>query len=92
MKISKRGRKPISSLIKPLILNILSNSPHPLTTNSLLKEIQAKISRPPLNYHRKVSWNTLKKYLDELEREGFVFSKKLPPTKAKYYWSRPIPW
>ncbi len=92
MQISKRGRKPIDSMIKPLILSILSNSSHPLTTHKLLEKIQKKISQPPLNYKKRVSWNTLKKYLDELEKDGFIFSKKLPPSKARYYWTKPIPW
>jgi len=89
---STRGRKPIRSILKPIILKILSDSSHPLSVNQIAEKVQEELVKPPLSYRRKVSWNTIMKYLQELEKEGKVFSKSPKKIKVRYFWSKPIPW
>ena len=88
--LSKRGRKPLTQ-IKPLISDILSTSTSPLTVNQIMLEVQKKM-KEEFGYERNVSWNTVKKYLEELVKEGLAFKKEMKPIKATYYWSKPIPW
>ncbi len=81
-----RGRKPIRHLLKPILVRIVTSSSIPLSINKIQHLLQNEIR----NYKWKVSWNTVKKYLDELVNEGILYSKKT--TKVTYYWFKPIPW
>lgn len=92
MKISTRGRKPIGGVLKPIILDILSQSQHPLSVNQIAEKIYLYGIERGTFKKRKFSWNTIKKYLLSLEKEGKIYSKKIESSKITYYWSKPIPW
>lgn len=89
---STRGRKPIRSILKPIILKILSTSNHPLSVNQIAEKVQEELVKPPFSYQRRISWNTVMKYLRELEKEGKVFSNSPKNIRVRYFWSKPIPW
>jgi repressor of nif and glnA expression len=55
----KRGRPSLRNQLKPEILKILEESQVPLTINSICKKLSERLNR-------KISWNTIRKYLFEL--------------------------
>lgn len=71
----KRGRPNIRGIISPLILEILSDN-LPRSVKSLEDEISKRLKR-------KVSWNTVQKYLQELIETGKVTALATPHSKIE---------
>jgi len=71
----KRGRPAIRSTVKEKILAALANSQIHLTTSSLAKTASNELSK-------KVSWNTVQKYIQELVEAGKVQPLQLPHSKT----------
>lgn len=61
----KRGRPNLRNSIKPLIVETISSSRVPKSVNSLKKDLE-------LNLKKEISWNTVKKYLDELVKTDII--------------------
>ncbi|MDI6798445.1 MAG: hypothetical protein QMD12_00365 [Candidatus Aenigmarchaeota archaeon] len=72
----KRGRPSERGAIQTSILEVLSSTQIPLTISSLAKMISQKVGRT-------VSWNTVRKYLDELVQIGKVQPLRLPHSKIE---------
>lgn len=72
----KRGRRSIKEEAISLILEILSGTKTPLTTSSIQKLIFKQSGK-------KMSWNTVQKYLDELVKSNEVCSFALPHSRRK---------
>jgi predicted transcriptional regulator len=72
----KRGRRSVREEVKAQILDVLSNTKLPLTTSSIKKLILKK-------FDKNLSWNTVKKYLDELVKENHLTILDLPHSKKK---------
>lgn len=72
----KRGRPEIKTTVQSRILDILSSNPTPLTTITLSRICEKE-------FDKKISWNTIKKYLQKLVEEGKVKAIVLPHSKEK---------
>ena len=72
----KRGRLPLRKVIYSGILNILTETSSPLTTFFIAKTISQRINQ-------KVSWNTVKKYIQELVESGKIQAIQLPHSKIE---------
>jgi hypothetical protein len=72
----KRGRPNSRNTIKPLIVNIITNSRVPLSVSAIKKSIDTEMKVP-------VSWNTIKKYLDELVQTDIIQPITLPHSKVE---------
>lgn len=70
----RRGRPNLRNVVKPLIVEIIETSRVPRSANSLKKDIEA-------NLKKEISWNTVKKYLDELVKTDVVQPTILPHSK-----------
>ena len=71
----KRGRIPLRDKIKPKVFEIISKYNFPLTISFIQREI--------IKEGRNVSWNTVKKYLEELVKEKKVKKIWLPHSKKE---------
>jgi len=72
----KRGRRSLREQAKSQIIEVLSNTQTPLTTSSVRRLVAGK-------YSKKLSWNTVQKYLDELMKENQISGVSLPHSKIK---------
>ena len=72
----KRGRPSKRTLIQKNILEVLATTEFPLTTLAITRRISKKLNK-------KISWNTVKKYLDELVGIDKVQAIKLPHSKKE---------
>ncbi|MBI1978587.1 MAG: hypothetical protein HYS62_00830 [Candidatus Aenigmarchaeota archaeon] len=72
----KRGRPNIRQTIQTNIITILDRMGTPITISTLLREITTTISR-------KVSWNTIQKYTQELVESGRIQATQLPHSKKE---------
>lgn len=72
----KRGRPSKRFPIQSLILEVLREGKVPMSVLSITKKISEKTNS-------NVSWNTVKKYLDELVRLDKVRSITLPHSKIE---------
>jgi hypothetical protein len=72
----KRGRPNIRTKIKPMIVEVIQNNRVPTSVNTIKKNIEAGLGRV-------VSWNTVKKYLDELVKTDVIQPIKLPHSKIE---------
>ena len=70
----KRGRPNIRKMIHSNLLEVLDNSPTPLTTSTLTKFVSKEVNRT-------VSWNTVQKYVNELIEQEKIQSVTLPHSK-----------
>ncbi len=73
---TKRGRPSKRFLIQSEILNVLSSSATPLTIAYIAKTISGKLGR-------RVNWNTVRKYVDELVNADKVQPIDLPHSKKE---------
>lgn len=72
----KRGRLPLRKEICPEIINVLTETNSPLTTFFISKTISQKIDK-------KISWNTVQKYIQELVKSGKIQAIQLPHSKIE---------
>lgn len=72
----KRGRPSLRGRIKPLLVEIISSSRVPKNVKNLKEDIEKRLKK-------NVNWNTVKKYLDELVKEGAIQPIVLPHSKIK---------
>jgi hypothetical protein len=72
----KRGRPNVRSKIKPMIVEIISNNRVPTSVNTIKKGIEKSLGK-------EVSWNTVKKYLDELVKTDVIQPITLPHSKIE---------
>jgi predicted transcriptional regulator len=72
----KRGRRSIRDDVISQILDILSNTQTPLTTSSIRMLISNR-------FDKNLSWNTVRKYLNELVKSNQISSISLPHSKIK---------
>jgi len=72
----RRGRPSVRGQMKDLIIESLTNSRVPLTTATLCNLISAKLNK-------KVSWNTVQKYIDELAQANRISAMQLPHSKQE---------
>ena len=72
----KRGRPNVRNRIKPIIVETLTNSRVPVSVNTIKKEVDKGLKK-------ETSWNTIKKYLDELVKTDVVQSVTLPHSKIE---------
>ena len=70
----RRGRPNIRQLVQTNIISVLSDSKTPTTTSTLAKAISK-------NLNRKLSWNTVQKYLDGLIKIDRIEAVVLPHSK-----------
>jgi len=71
----KRGRPNVRNRIKPLIVEIISSNRLPISVNNLKKGIENELKK-------EISWNTVKKYLDELVKIDVIQPIILPHSKV----------
>jgi len=72
----KRGRPSIRNLVQTSIIETLSSSQFPMTISALAKIISGKLER-------RISWNTVQKYLNELIEINKVQPMPLPHSKIE---------
>lgn len=72
----KRGRPSVRHIIVNYILECLSTTATPVNVSFIKKCVEKKIGKS-------VSWNTIKKYLDELTMLDKVKKIRLPHSKLK---------
>lgn len=72
----KRGRPNIRNRIKPLIVEIIGSNRLPTSVNNLKKGIDKELKK-------EISWNTVKKYLDELVKTDVIQPIILPHSKVE---------
>jgi hypothetical protein len=72
----KRGRPSARNKIKPILIEILTSDRLPKSANSLKKTIDRELKKD-------VSWNTIKKYLDELVQTDVVQPIRLQHSKEE---------
>lgn len=72
----KRGRRSSRRLVQDQIFNIISNVNSPVTTAFLTKEISKSLNK-------KISWNTVQKYINELVEIGKIQPIPLPHSKEE---------
>jgi len=83
------GRRPIRFEIESKIMRILNKTEVPVTCSYVKREITMR---------RKVHFDTVKKYLEELVHRDAIFKKILPPTKKQHikgmtlYSKKPFPY
>lgn len=70
----KRGRPSIRKQVKESILEVLSSSQIPMTISGMVKYISKKLNR-------KISWNTVEKYVKELIETNKIQAIVLPHSK-----------
>lgn len=70
----KRGRPNIRSLVQSSIIEILDQSTTPQTISSVNRFVSQKLGKT-------ISWNTVRKYLNELVNENKVRALQLPHSK-----------
>ena len=70
----KRGRPNVRNKIKPILIEILTLDRLPRSANSLKKSIDKELKKD-------VSWNTIKKYLDELVQTDVIQPIRLQHSK-----------
>jgi predicted transcriptional regulator len=71
----KRGRKNVREQISPMILEILSDN--------TARSIHSLASEASKRLGRKISWNTVQKYLQELVETGKVMGLATPHSKIE---------
>ena len=71
-----RGRPNIRRTVKELIIDRLSNTNTPITTSTLTKDLSQKLDK-------KISWNTVQKYIQELIEAEKVTPIRLPHSKKE---------
>jgi len=72
----KRGRPNIRNRIKPIIVEIISSNKLPTSVNNLKNGIEKELKK-------EISWNTVKKYLDELVKTDVIQPIILPHSKIE---------
>lgn len=72
----KRGRQPLRKELYGRIVEILGEMNSPLTIFFISKEISQRINK-------KISWNTIQKYVQELVESGKIQAIQLPHSKEK---------
>jgi len=72
----KRGRPNVRNKIKPLLIEAISSNRVPRSVNSLKKDVEEELEK-------EISWNTIKKYLDELVKTEIVQPIVLPHSKTE---------
>jgi len=72
----KRGRPNIRNKIKPIIVEIISSNKLPTSVNNLKNGIEKELKK-------EISWNTVKKYLDELVKTDVIQPIILPHSKIE---------
>lgn len=72
----KRGRPSLRNRIKKELKEIIQSYQTPFTISSLRILVSSKLGR-------KISWNTTKKYVEELVQEGLLEEVKLPHSKKE---------
>ena len=83
------GRRPIRFEIESKIMKILDKTEVPVTCSYVKKEISKR---------KKVHFDTVKKYLEDLVLRNVIFKKNLPPTKKQHvkgmtlYSKKPFPY
>ena len=70
----KRGRPNIRNIIISELIEILKNSRTPLTTSNITTSISKKLNK-------KISWNTIQKYINELLNQEKINYIILPHSK-----------
>lgn len=68
---TKRGRPALRATLRERISNTLSQYPYPITVQTIRRALLQTTARPG-------SWNTIKKYVEELAAEGIVIRQSLP--------------
>ena len=82
------GRRPVRFEMESKILRVLERLDVPVTCSYLKKEISRR---------KKVHFDTVKKYLNDLSQRNVIFKKTLPPTKKQHkkgmtlYSKKPFP-
>ena len=83
------GRRPIRFEVESKILRVLDKTEVPVTCSYLKKEISKR---------KKIHFDTVKKYLEDLSQRDIIFTKTLPPTKKQHekgmtlYSKKPFPY
>ena len=72
----KRGRPSVRNRIKPLIVETITNNRLPISVNNIKKSVEKELKKD-------ISWNTIKKYLDELVKTDVVSPVILPHSKVE---------
>ncbi len=72
----KRGRPNVRREIQKEIINVLSTKNIPMTTSNIAREISKKLNK-------RVSWNTVEKYIKELVNMDKVTPIQLPHSKKQ---------
>lgn len=67
----RRGRPSLRTASRQGISEVLRRHPYPVTVQTVHQELSAIASGPG-------SWNTVRKYLDELAADGVVIRQVLP--------------
>jgi hypothetical protein len=76
VSIMRRGRPNVRNRIKPMIVEIITNNRVPTSVNTIKKNIERGLGK-------EVSWNTVKKYLDELVTADVIHPTTLPHSKIE---------
>lgn len=71
-----RGRPNIRRVIKELIMDIIGKTDSPITTSLMTRVISQQLKK-------KISWNTVQKYIDELVEADKITPIKLPHSKKE---------
>jgi len=71
MNRAKRGRPVLRATFRERISQLLSQCPYPVTVQTIRQAVLQTTARP-------CSWNTVKKYLDELTADGIIVRQLLP--------------
>lgn len=71
-----RGRPNIRRTVKEMIMDSLTNANAPITTSTLTKNLSQKLDK-------KISWNTVQKYIQELVEAEKVTPIRLPHSKKE---------
>lgn len=72
----KRGRPKLRNQIKNLIIDALKSTGSPMTINTITANISGQMKR-------NVSWNTVRKYVQELVEVNKVYATALPHSKME---------
>lgn len=72
----RRGRPPIRSQVQELIFEILSSISTPMSINAICEEIFNQTKK-------RISWNTVQKYLKELIEADQITAIQLPHSKSE---------
>jgi predicted transcriptional regulator len=88
-EFSIMGRRPVRFEIESKIMKTIDKTEVPVTCSFVKKEISNR---------KKVHFDTVKKYLEELVQRNVLFKKTLPPTKKQHkrgmtlYSNKPFPY